>query len=365
MDYHNLSDKELLSRKRQLELDISKYHNFQLSKKVQLNSAYGAMGNEFFRFYDIRLAEAVTLSGRVIIQWLAQDINTYLNKLLGTGTVDYVIAVDTDSLYITLDALVSKLGMVNADKKAICAAIDKIASTNLQNVIEKSCERFYEYLNARENRMVMKREAIADVAIWTRKKRYAMNLYNFEGVNYDTPKLKIMGLEAVKSSTPEVCRSKLKKAIELTLTSDNSTLINFIESFRDEFCSMEPEIIGSPTSVNGLETYHDPKTTYAKGAPYHVKAALQFNKLLKEEELDTRYSLIRDGDSIKTLLLKTPNPMRCSVIGYVDVLPREFGLERYIDYDSQFDKVFLKPLKGILDAIGWHTEHISTLSLWD
>ena len=351
-----MSDIELKKYAKKLSFDISKYHNFQLTKKIQLNSAYGAMGNQYFRFYDIRLAEAVTLSGQLVIQWLAKDINKSLNLMLKTNNIDYVIAIDTDSLYLNLKELVTKSynNKIPSDKSKVVDFLDKVSSTKIQDIIDKSCSELKTYLNSKSQKMQMKRESIADKAIWTAKKRYILNVYDNEGVRYESPKLKIQGIEAVKSSTPEVCRQKIKDAIKLILTQTQSELYSYIDKFKSEFKQYGPEIIAFPRGCNGLTKYKQDSSLYKKGTPIHVRGALLYNKIIKENKLDKKYQSIYDGDKIKFLYLREPNPLHQNVITMTeDGLPVEFNIHKYIDYELQFEKTFIDPLKIILDAINW------------
>lgn len=358
-DLSKLSDIELKAYARKLTFDISKYHNFQLTKKIQLNSAYGAMGNQYFRFYDIRLAEAVTLSGQLVIQWLAKDINKYLNTLLKTSDIDYVIAIDTDSIYLNLKELVEMVykDKMPDDKTKIVDFLDKVAEEKIQKIIDKSCNDLKQYLNARSQKMQMKRESIADKAIWTAKKRYILNVYDVEGVRYETPKLKIQGIEAVKSSTPEVCRQKIKDAIKLILTKTQTDLHQYINTFKEQFKQLSPEFVAFPRGCNGIGTYSDPKSIYKKGTPIHVRGALVYNRLIKDNKLDKKYPCIHEGDKIKFIYLREPNPVQENVITMSEEgLPQELNLHKYVDYELQFEKTFVDPLKIILDAINWSTK---------
>jgi DNA polymerase elongation subunit (family B) len=354
-DLSALSEIELKAYKNKLQLDISKYHNFQLTKKIQLNSAYGAMGNEYFRFFDIRLAEAVTLSGQLVIKWIAKDVNKYLNTLLNTQSVEYVFYIDTDSIYITLGDLVQKIykNQPPTDKQKITTALDKFCESKLQGVINDSCNRLKDYLNCRTQKMQMKRESIADKGIWTAKKRYILNVYDNEGVRYDSPKLKMQGIEAIKSSTPEICRDKIAEAIKIMLNKKQDDLHNFIKKFKDEFSKLEPEDVAFPRGCNGISTYLDTAGSYKKGTPAHTKGAIIYNNLLVKKNLTKQYQTIQDGDKIKFVYLKQPNPTMDSVISIIDVLPKEFNLHKYIDYDTQFEKSFIDPLKYILNAVKW------------
>lgn len=364
-DYSKINDKELLLLKKQAELDISKYHNFQLVRKIQLNSAYGAIGNEYFRYYSTELAEAITLSGQLSIQWIGVKLNEFINKMVGTVDVDYVIASDTDSVYLKLDAIVEKFVANDSVHKKINylnTASDKI----ILPFIEKKFEELATIMNAYENKMFMGREVIADKGIWTAKKRYMLNVWDSEGVRYPEPKLKIMGIETTRSSTPEIVRKHLKTAIEIIMNGTVEDIHKFIEDRRNEFYSLPPEDIAFPRSVHGMEKYADKATIYKKSTPIAVKGALIYNHYLDKFKIAKKYRKIIEGDKIKFLYLKKPNPFGGmsgddQVISFSSKLPKEFNLTGYIDYKIQFEKSFLDPLSSILDTIGWSTEKKNTL----
>ena len=350
---------------RGLENDIAKYHNFQLVRKIQLNSAYGAIGNQYFRYYDVDMAESITISGQLSIRWIEKALNKFFNETLGTENYEYVIASDTDSVYLRLGNLVSKT-CENKSKKEIVDFLDKASREIILPFIEKKYNELAEMMNAYENKMVMGRECIADKAVWTAKKRYMMRVHDSEGVRYETPKTKIMGIETTRSSTPQVVRDSLKEAINLILTTDEDTVIDFIEDFRGKFKNFEPEEIAFPRGVNGLNKYVDKRNIYRKSTPIAVKGALIYNHYLRKHKLQRKYRGIMEGEKIKFLYLKTPNPCggamgQDQVISFANSLPKEFGLNEYIDYDVQFQKAFLDPIKNILEKIGWNHEHVSTL----
>jgi DNA polymerase elongation subunit (family B) len=238
--------------------------------------------------------------------------------------------------------------------------IDKVCSENLEPYISDCYSELAVYMNAFEQKMVMKREAIASKGLWTAKKRYVLNVYDNEGVRYAEPKLKVMGLEAVKSSTPEVCRNKIKDALKVIMTGTEEEMLQFIESFREEFKSLPAEDIAFPRSVNGIGKYTN-GSSYIKHTPIHVKGSIIHNRLLREKKLIFDYEQISDGDKIKFLYLNEPNPVKDSVISIGSVLPSEFGLEKYIDYEKQFVKAFLDPIKVMLDCIGWKSKRTSSL----
>ncbi len=344
-----------------LEKQIARYNNLQLAKKVTLNSAYGAMGNQYFRFFDTRMAEGITTAGQLSIRWIEKKINEYMNTLLKTQDEDYVIASDTDSIYLNMGLLVKKLYPNVSDKKKVIEFMDKVCDQKIQPFIDKSYGELAEYLNCYQQRMEMKRESLADKAIWVAKKNYVLNVYNSEGVAYAKPKLKMMGISAVRSSTPAACRTKIKEAINIIITKDESTLHKFIEDFRQEFKKLPVEDISFPRSVNGLSKYSDNANIFKDGTPIHVKGALVYNHFLRELKLTKRYQLIKEGEKIKFVYLKQPNIFNNNTLAFLSVLPKQFDAEQYIDYDLQFEKSFLEPLKIILNPINWNCQQVDTL----
>jgi len=348
-----------------LEKEIARCNNIQMAKKISLNSAYGAIGNQYFRYYKLANAEAITLSGQVSIRWIENHVNDYLNNLLKTKKVDYVIASDTDSIYIDFGPLVNKFfGNIIDNKTKLVEVIDKICQDKLEPFIENSYQKLATYVNAYDQKMQMKRENIADRGIWTAKKRYILNVWDSEGVRYEEPKLKIMGIEAVKSSTPAPCRKMIKDALNLMMGGTEEEVIEFIDDARAKFKKMPPEDISFPRTVSDVNKHKSHSTIYAKGTPIHVRGALLYNYYVKENKLDNKYSLINNGEKIKFVYLKKENPIRENVISFISDFPLELGIDKYIDYDLQFQKAFLDPVKVILDAIGWNVEKTVNLELF-
>ena len=345
-----------------LRKDISKFNNIQMARKIQLNSAYGAIGNQYFRYYNLANAEAITLSGQVSIRWIENKMNTYLNKLLKTEDYDYVIASDTDSIYLHLGPLVEKV-FQNREKsdQSTLRFLTKVCDVEFEKYIQNSYEELATYVNAYDQKMFMKRENIANKGIWTAKKRYILNVWNSEGVQYAEPKLKMMGIEAVKSSTPMPCRGAIKEALELVMTKQESDVQKFIAQFRKKFESMPLEDISFPRSCNNIEKFTSTKDIYGKGCPIHVRGSLLYNHYVKKHKIQNKFPFIQEGEKIKYLYLRKPNRIGENVISFFQTLPTEFELDGSVDYEVQFDKSFLSPIKGILDAIGWTPEKKVTL----
>ena len=353
------TSKDKVEDRRLISNDIARYHNLQLAKKIQLNSAYGALGNEYFRWFSFDMAEAITMSGQLSIRWIERKINEYLNKLLKTNGVDYVIASDTDSIYVNMEPLVKMTG--EAEILSIVNAVDKFCEGPIQKMINTSYQELADYMSAYQQKMIMKRETIADKGIWRGKKMYILNAWNIEGVQYSEPQLKIQGIEAVRSSTPKSCRSSIKEAIKLIMNSDEESVQRYIADFRTKFMELPFEDVAFPRGMKGINKYKDRSTIYIKGTPIHVKGALLYNDLLTRKGLTRKYQLIGDGDKIKFAYLKMPNILNDTVISVLDDLPEELGLHKYVDYEMQFQKCFLDPIKSILEIIGWDTEKRSTL----
>jgi len=294
------------------------------------------------------------MSGQLSIRWMEKHINEYLNKLFKTENEDYVIACDTDSMYIRLERLVD--GVFKDDQHdihKIVKFLDNVCEKKLQPFIDDTFASLGDYMQVMNQKMVMKREAIANKGIWTGKKHYILNVYNNEGVEYSEPKLKMQGIEAVRSSTPAACRKNIKKALEVIMNQDEQAAVKFITDFKTEFMTLPFEEIAFPRSVRDLKKYQDASSIYRKSTPIHVKGSLIYNALLREHKIDTKYPIIRDGDKIKFAYLRTPNPARDSVISVPGELPKQLDILQYVDYERQFDKSFLEPIKSILDAVGW------------
>jgi DNA polymerase elongation subunit (family B) len=350
---------------KELEKEIARCNNIQMAKKISLNSAYGAIGNQYFRYYKLANAEAITLSGQVSIRWIENKMNIYLNKILKSKNVDYVIASDTDSIYLNLGPLVESVYKGREKTtESVVSFLDKICRMELEKYIESCYQELATYVNAYDQKMQMKRENIADRGIWTAKKRYILNVWDSEGVRYEQPKLKIMGSEAVKSSTPAPCRQMIKDGLKLLMSGTEDDMIEYIENSRNKFNKLSVEEISFPRTVSDVVKHKAHSTIYGKATPIHVRGALLYNHFIKEKKLDKKYAYIQNGEKIKFCYLKLPNPIHENVISYIQEFPKELGLDKYIDYELQFNKAFLEPMKVILDAIGWNVEKTVNLELF-
>lgn len=340
--------------------EIARLSTLEQAIKVTLNSGYGAVTNAYFRYFDIRIGEGITKTGQLASQWIARKLNEFMNKALKTENEDYVIYSDTDSCYLSLDKVVQ----THANDKTTAEKIQfmtDFAIKILQPYIDKSYAELADYTNAYEQMLKMKLEVIADVGIFYKKKKYLLNVHSSEGVVYSEPKLKIKGLSMIQSSTPEVCRDSLRESIKVALSGSEQDIRTFTGKFRSKFDQCTAEEIAFPRSVNGVDTYANNNSIYSKGTPIAVRAALLYNHHLKRLKLDKKYTLIRNGDKIKFIFLRKPNPFHENVIAFPVALPKEFGLHEYIDYDTQFEKAFKDSLEDLVEPMGWKLEDTNSL----
>ena len=340
--------------------EIAKYNNFQMARKIQLNSLYGAMANQYFRFYDDRIAEGITMSGQLVIRDTAKALDKYMNKVCGTEDKVYSFYSDTDSCYVTCQKMVDEF-FPNKETDKVVGLLDQIATDKIEPAIAQAMASLAKYTNAYENRIDFKREVIADKGVFVAKKRYALNVLDDEGLRLKDPKLKVMGLEIVRSSTPAPIRDSLKEAVRLILTSDEDKLQTYIAEAQKQFNTLSAEEIAFPRGCNNLKKYSSTADIYQKGTPIHVRGSLLYNKLLKDKSLNLKYEKIQEGDKIKFLYLKEPNSLHENTIAFVTKLPKEFEITKYVDYDLIFQKAFIDPLENILKPLGWNTEPQATL----
>lgn len=346
----------------ELEKQISKWSNFQMARKIQLNSLYGAMGNQYFRYYRLDNAEAITTTGQVAIRWIERKLNEFLNKTLSTVDHDYVIASDTDSIYLHLGPLVDRVfGDKEHDRERIVSVLDRFSEDKIVPYIDESYNELSDYLQCYERTLVMKRECIAERGIWTAKKRYILNVWDNEGVRYNEPKLKMMGIEAVRSSTPKCCRKYISDALKIIMEGTEDELIKYIADKRKEHATLDPEEIGFPRTANNVTKFTSSLTLYEKGTPLHVRGSIVFNHFIRSRKLSNKYNYIGDGEKIKYIYMRVPNVLNENVLSFIGTFPREENLTQYVDYDTMYDKGFIDPLSVILNIIGWKTEEVNTL----
>jgi DNA polymerase elongation subunit (family B) len=339
-----------------------KLNTRQMAIKILLNSLYGALGNKYFRFFSADMAESVTTSGQLSIRWIERKLNEFMNFTLKTEDVDYVVAIDTDSVYMTFDSLVDKVFDKGTPNTKILDFLDEISSGKIEPFITESYEELAEYMNAYKQKMFMGREVISDSSVFIAKKRYIMNVLDNEGVRYKEPKIKMMGVEAVRSSTPAICRKTIKEMIKIILNGTEKEAQDFIKETKHDFFNSEFVDIAFPRTANNIDKFRDPATLFVKGTPIHIRGSLLYNFAIDETKLKDKYEPIENGTKIKFCYLKMPNPLKSNVVSAASVLPKELNLDAYIDYQLQFEKAFLQPVQGILNLIKWKTEKQTDLT---
>lgn len=361
-DYTAMSDDELIKLHKEMGSKVGALNAEQMAVKVGLNSLYGAVANKHFRHYRFQMAEGITSSGQLSVRWASKAINNFMNVKLSTKGIDYVVYNDTDSAYLHVyEVIKQKFGEDLPEREVLEEFLLEFGKNEIQPVINAAYEKLAKTMGAFRNAMDMKAEKICDRGILIAKKRYILNVWNSEGVHYSNPKVAMTGIEAIKSSTPEACRDALKDAFKVILTKDEDSIQQYIASFKNDFKDMEPHRISNITGITDLDAYVDGDGNHTKGTPIHCRAAATYNRLLVDRELTKRYERIRSGDKVRYVAMQMPNPVRENVMGFVDELPEEFGLKKYVDYDTQFQKIFLKPLESVLTAVGWSSEPRDTL----
>lgn len=336
---------------------IKKYNVFQEAIKILMNSLYGSMCNEYFRYNNIDIAEAITQTGQTVVQTAENALNKYVNDILGSDKIDYTVFSDTDSCAIELKDIINKYNITDSNLNTF---LDKVSRERFDPLLKTVFEEFSDYLNFYQNKIHFKREMIVKKGFIVAKKKYAMNVLSKEKVIYDEPKLIVKGLEIVRSSTPEIVRGYLKEVVKVILDSNEEETQKFIKGFKEKFYNDEISNVSFPRGVSELSKFVF-DGLHQKGTPIHVRSSLNYNSLIASKKLNDKYEYIKDGDKIKFVYLKLPNPTKQNVIAFKDYFPEDFDyLKDYIDYDTQFEKSFLKPLESIFTAINWKVEKKAT-----
>lgn len=332
---------------------IAMYDSQQQALKILANSGYGAIGNANFRYYHKAIAEGITATGQVAIRYIANQMNKFLNNVCGTEGVDYVAAVDTDSNYIRLNEWVKLNAPEGLTKDEIVTLIDDYVTNTIEPYIEECYQKLSDYINACENLLIMKREAIADCAVFRKKKNYIINVYDNEHVRYKEPYLKMMGIETARTSTPMIVRKQLEKCLILLVAEKFSDMDKEVDSFKDVYYNSDIETIAIPRGVSDIDKWIGSNGQLLSGTPIHVRASYNYNTMLdKNPELAKRYERIKNGSKIKFIKLLPNNPINSHVVAFVDDLPKEFNVEQYVDKRGMYEDTFLSPLESFSNLVG-------------
>lgn len=348
-----------------LDDEASRYSCMEQAVKIVLNGGYGALGAEAFRWYDETIAEGITSSGRVAIQYITKKLNEFVNEKSGTIDIDYVVSSDTDAVYFVVETIVKNRHPDITDKQKLTDLINEFAENEVEPFIENCYQELSNYMNCDINLLDMKREAIADTFIIRAKKNYIMRMYDNEGVRYAEPYYKMMGIEVVRTSHPIMVRDALKTAMKMIIEGSNDEIRLFVKNFKKEFMNAPLNKIAAPRGMNDLTKYMNEDYTAKQyeylpeggkkklTIPMNATASINYNFLVNKYNLSNKYEFIKNGSKIKYLPLKEPNPIKSHVIGFIDDIPTEFGLNDYVDKEAHFNKMFVGPLESFLVYNGW------------
>lgn len=350
---------------------VSMLDALQNAYKILANSGYGAAANLAFRYFDVNIAEGTTLTGQLTIRFISDKLNVFLNERFRTTGIDYVIANDTDSAYVRLDDFVRIFlqmdpANVPANKKnKVVDAIDAFVKREIDPVLEREFAALADMVGSTNNTMDMKREAIADIAVFRGKKNYIMQVFDQEGVRYAVPEIKTVGVEAQRTSTPKMIREQLKKCYGIMLNAGEDAIHREVKEFREKFFSVGAEMISYPRGVSDISKWIEKNGSLKKGTPINTRAAVIYNELVNEKGLQGVHPLVKESDKIKFIYLRQPNPIRSNVIGFISTLPPEFGLDAYIDREKMWEGMFVGPLESFTRLLGYgHKTESSLDDLW-
>lgn len=371
-----MTDQELLEKFHHVQLQLGELYNKQKALKILLNSYYGATGFPGFRWYDLRMSTSVTLGGQVGIKIAANAVDAHLHTIC-PDTPSACIGGDTDSFYVNFGPYAEKLGLTTVDQ------ISDYIKDVLEPIIEESMKKYFDYMNHFEFCLNFKREVIAESGFFLdKKKRYAMLVKDSEGVRFNEPELKVVGLELLRSSTPAAVKPWLEEAILVILDNDRHKLVRWLKDKREAYEKLPIEEISQNSSVSNISKYLSPiyddynqitgykvikpttrirdvKTGEEKdrglGIPINSMAAINWNDYIARNKLDKQYQAIREGSKIKLLRLK-PNPYKYEVIGYEGYWNQDFDLTSFIDRDTMFEKTFKQYIRNITNTFAWNLD---------
>ena len=333
----------------------------QLSLKILINSLYGACGKEQFVFFNERIAQAITGNGRYFIKKLANNINAEFNK---SHTGNFIIYGDTDSVYFSIKPFVEdyKAEHPQADINELVDFALEFNNTNVNKIIDDTINEFATELNAYDASTIgAKAEICADTGIFIAKKRYVLRVREDEGTRFalDHPKIKTVGIEIARSSTPSWIRSKLKEAIPILLDKSFADVRTWFLKTKEEYMSQPVETLAISGAVTSLD-YNIKDSSIPIGS----RSVLVYNKFVEDNNLTNKYPLIPPGEKSKRLYLKTPNKFNSDTIAFTNPsFIKEF--KDYIDYDKNFEKTFISPLSIMTTPLKYDiTLKTDTLEDW-
>lgn len=350
-------DKMMVAKKKfeqtkeiQYKKEASVYDSFQYNFKILLNSAYGILANPNYRFFNQDAASSITLMGQKLIKYASEILNLSLKEKFKLNN-DITLYSDTDSVYLDFSEILQVM-KINDEKKFI-NLVNTVNDKVIQPFLEQKFLEFSKKHNIKLNYFNLKREVIAIGAVFIQKKKYALYVIDEEGFTLSAPKMKVKGMEIVRSSTPGFCREKIKEVMkEIFINFNKDKLVSKIKKIKEEFKNAPIEDISFPRGISGMLKYVK-NGQITSGTPIQIRASHNYNQVLEKFNLSNKYEKIYDGDKIKFIYLKENNPIHENILAFKENFPIESGLGKYIDVDLQFEKSFLAPLEGITDAIQW------------
>lgn len=361
---NSIYDERVYARKKMLELkkgknkdkettdSIQYFDTLQYTLKILLNSIYGTFANKHSAFMDIDNASSITLTGQAVAKAGGHIINQYAKD---TFKIDesLILSGDTDSLYITIQPILNKLGIILAKDCVIDPNVHTIVDAIDKHLGVKILDWAREELNSADPRFVFKREAIADVGSFLMKKRYILRILDEEGVPMN--KFKYVGVELARSTTPKPVKAIIQKTIETAfLTKDVKKTNEVFREAYDLFKNLNISEASFRKAVKEPDKYTAGASLnkFNKGTPCHVKAALAYNFLLEKLNLTKKYESIKSGQKVK-FFYAAKNPYGLDAIAFNGDYPTEFT-NIVIDYDKMFNKIVAPPIESVYQAIGWH-----------
>jgi len=331
---------------------ITYFDTLQYTLKILLNSIYGTFANKHSSLMDIDNAMSITMTGQNVAKAGSSIIDDYIKEKYNIEGKSLTVYQDTDSVYITIQPLLTKLNIELLQKDGdINEKVHEIVNDLDLRVNQKILEWAKTDLYSIDPRFAFKREVIADVGLFLQKKRYILRVLNNKGIKVN--KFKFVGVELVRSTTPKKVKKFIEKITKTALLTRSVKDSNEVyRTSYDEFTHLSPDDIALRTSINNLEKYAEGASLYKfkDATPSHVKGAIAYNELIKQLKLSDKLEAIQTGQKVKKLYC-TKNKYGLDAISYIAAYPEEFELK--VDWDRMFAKLVTQPIERLYEAIGW------------
>lgn len=360
------------------EMMSAKYTAYEQAVKVTLNSIYGAFGNKWFHFFNIDIAESITLQGQSAILYSEKILNRYFQefwhkdtevhekfnlKVKGQLKKPSVVYIDTDSCYVQFEEMYESIEWLG-ESMAIDKFIMELYNFRLNDYIVKCMEKYAEATNT-DNFLIFELETIAYTGIWLAKKKYLQNIAWEDKLEIDDryanlKKIKTIGFDTIQSSTPTLARKHLTEALKIVLSEKPTAgmlkrLVDYLNKCKKEFKLADVDQISFNKRTNNIEKYIvDDSIEFQIGTkcPPNVKAAGFYNYLMNQSpKYKNKYKMIGNGEKLKLYHCKHAI---CDMFAY---MPGDHPVEiaPEVDYEMQFEKSVIDPINRVLVAVGLQT----------